>query len=315
MPKVSFVLPAYKRRFLKEAIESILAQTYKDLELIVVDDHSPENLREVVEQFADNRLSYHRNERNLGGRDLVEAWTLAMSFAKGEWCVLASDDDKYEPEYVAEMLGLAEQFPKSNVFHCRVRVIDGNGRLIGMGEPRAEWESCLELLYYRNVKRFTQLMPDFMFRRSRWIECGGFVSFPTAWYSDDATWVKLSIEGGVGYSIKPLFNYRCSGINISSTPTRLEEKMEACYLFGEWARKLAEEAVPVSEEDKLFRQKVIERVERECLNSIYGLASHYTFFAFCKMLRRVRVSPKIKTRLILNRIAYYTTLKNLVGGR
>ena len=95
MPKVSFVLPAYKRRFLHEAIASILSQSYTDFELIVVDDASPENLQEVVDEFHDDRLAYHRNERNIGGKDLVAAWNQAMEYAIGQWCVLASDDDVY----------------------------------------------------------------------------------------------------------------------------------------------------------------------------------------------------------------------------
>ena len=49
--KVSFILPAYKRRFLKEAIDSILAQTGRDFELVVVDDKSPENLYAVIGEY------------------------------------------------------------------------------------------------------------------------------------------------------------------------------------------------------------------------------------------------------------------------
>jgi len=64
----SFVLPAYKATFLKEAIESILAQTYGDFELIIVDDASPEDLGSIVGSFHDSRISYHRNAVNIGAR-------------------------------------------------------------------------------------------------------------------------------------------------------------------------------------------------------------------------------------------------------
>ena len=56
--KVSVILPAWKRKFLREAIESHLAQTFRDFELVVVDDASPENLEEVAGAFSDRRIVY-----------------------------------------------------------------------------------------------------------------------------------------------------------------------------------------------------------------------------------------------------------------
>ena len=73
-PMFSFIMPCYKRQFLGKAIESILAQTYDDFELVVVNDASPENLYEVVNSISDPRLRYEENITNLGGRDLVACW-------------------------------------------------------------------------------------------------------------------------------------------------------------------------------------------------------------------------------------------------
>lgn len=53
---VSFIMPAWKRSFLQQAIKSVLAQEYTDFELVVVDDASPENLEEVVRTFNDSRI-------------------------------------------------------------------------------------------------------------------------------------------------------------------------------------------------------------------------------------------------------------------
>ena len=88
MPKISFILPAYKGRFFREAVRSILAQTYRDFELVVVDDASPDGLRELLEKELRDRkvekvggewivdgmrVRYYRNEENIGGKDLVAA--------------------------------------------------------------------------------------------------------------------------------------------------------------------------------------------------------------------------------------------------
>ena len=58
-------MPAYKAAFIREAIESILGQTYTDFELIIVDDASPEGLEAIVSEYNDPRLTYHKNEQNI----------------------------------------------------------------------------------------------------------------------------------------------------------------------------------------------------------------------------------------------------------
>ena len=63
--KFSFILPAWKGRYLREAILSILNQSYSDFELIVVDDCSQDPLEKIVESFKDPRIEYHRNEHNM----------------------------------------------------------------------------------------------------------------------------------------------------------------------------------------------------------------------------------------------------------
>lgn len=91
-PMFSFIMPCYKRQFLGKAIESILAQTYDDFELVVVNDASPENLYEVVDSVSDPRLRYEDNITNLDGCDLVACWNFNLS-NRGEWS-LASDQMK-----------------------------------------------------------------------------------------------------------------------------------------------------------------------------------------------------------------------------
>ena len=65
-------MPAYKSQFLHKAIESILNQTYRHFELIVVDDKSPDNLKEIVDDFTDDRIVYKSNSKNIGGKDLIK---------------------------------------------------------------------------------------------------------------------------------------------------------------------------------------------------------------------------------------------------
>ena len=70
-PRFSFVLPAYKGRYLAESIKSILAQTVTDFELVIVNDCSPDDIAGIVADNTDDRIRYFENERNIGGNDLV----------------------------------------------------------------------------------------------------------------------------------------------------------------------------------------------------------------------------------------------------
>lgn len=102
-PLVSIVLPTYNRaQLLPFAIQSVLAQSYTNLELIIVDDNSPDNTGEVVKSFDDPRIRYVRNSPNL---KLPRALNRGFSSAQGEYLTWTSDDNLYRPEAVARMVG------------------------------------------------------------------------------------------------------------------------------------------------------------------------------------------------------------------
>lgn len=247
---VSFIMPAWKRSFLRQAIESILSQDYADFELVVVDDASPENLEEVVREFNDSRIIYKRNKENIGGCDLVAAWNHAMEYARGEFCVLASDDDEYAPGYLTEMMRLVEKYRDVDVFHCRLAYIDSDGNRTGISEIRNEYESGSEFLYNRAARRMKQCAPEFMFRTEALRRIGGFVSFPRAWFSDDATWISLAKEHGVAYSSQVLFSWRSSGENISTLFSDVAEKLKAGEMYFEWLKSYINDFSTVSEKDR-----------------------------------------------------------------
>lgn len=75
----SFVIPAYKSSFLKEAIDSILAQTYTNFELIIVNDASPEDIESIVNSYEDYRIRYYVNSENIGGKNLVAQWNKSIT--------------------------------------------------------------------------------------------------------------------------------------------------------------------------------------------------------------------------------------------
>ncbi|OFZ99945.1 MAG: hypothetical protein A2Z44_07315, partial [Betaproteobacteria bacterium RBG_19FT_COMBO_58_11] len=101
-PLVSIVLPTYKRaHVLPSAIQSVLNQTYTNLELIIVDDNSPDNTPEVVNSFSDERIRYVRNEPNL---KLPRALNKGFSLARGAYLTWTSDDNLFADNAIEKMV-------------------------------------------------------------------------------------------------------------------------------------------------------------------------------------------------------------------
>ncbi len=101
-PLVSVVLPTYKRaHLLAQAIRSVLAQTHANLELIVVDDNSPDDTAAVVRSFDDARIRYVRNDPNL---KLPRALNRGFSLAQGAFLTWTSDDNLYAENALEKMV-------------------------------------------------------------------------------------------------------------------------------------------------------------------------------------------------------------------
>ena len=77
---------------------------------------SPENLESIVNSYDDRRIRYYKNEQNLGGKDLVSQWNNSIAYARGEYLILASDDDVYSPLYLEKMDALTEKYPNKTIW-------------------------------------------------------------------------------------------------------------------------------------------------------------------------------------------------------
>ncbi len=281
-PTVSIGLPAYKAAYFRTAIESLLAQTYPHFELIIVNDASPEDLTAIVNSYTDPRIRYYINEENLGKTCIVKTWNRCLSYATGDYFVLASDDDIYHPRFLEKLIARALEQPATNVFHCRISVVDENENLLSVALPCLTHESQLEFIFNRTVLRRQQVAPDFMSRTSRLREIGGFIELPLGWYSDDLTWFHLA-DHGVGYIEDPLFKWRLSKINISGSPAQGEQKALAAFEFHRRLFDLIRTLAPANEREAYWLGKINAKgpsaIFIQMVNDILPL----THLHFCKL--------------------------------
>jgi glycosyltransferase involved in cell wall biosynthesis len=122
-PKVSVIIPAYNQgQYLSQAINSVLAQTYCNFEIIVVDDGSTDESREVVSQFGNQVRYIWQENKGLGG-----ARNTGIRAARGELIGLLDADDEWLPNFLETMVSLARQHPEASVYYCRAQSMDTNG--------------------------------------------------------------------------------------------------------------------------------------------------------------------------------------------
>lgn len=263
-PKVVILLPAYKETFLSQTLRSLLAQTYDNFNIIVVDDASPDDIHHLVNAMNSSKIEYYRNRENIGRHNLVANWNSLIKYAvDADLVVLASDDDIYHPDFLTSLVGLSIKYPDINLFHCRVGVIDENNKPISWGPSIAEFESDIDFIYQHAVNRRTQLISDFMFRKEKLIEIGGFSEYPKAWYSDEMTVYKAARGKGVVCSQETLFFWRSSTQNISSSKLDLKEKARAADQHRKEMRRFIQNLNPQTELDHYLHQKLSERFSQE----------------------------------------------------
>jgi FkbM family methyltransferase len=132
-PLVSVEMVTYNaEKYLRRAIGSILAQTYRNFELLIVDDGSTDNTRQIVESFSDSRIRYlykvHKNR--------WAGTNYAIAHAKGKYILAVDSDDSIATDYIEKMIRFAQQHPEVDYFYPRVlTIVDGAGELTG-----SKWE-------------------------------------------------------------------------------------------------------------------------------------------------------------------------------
>ncbi len=123
-PLVSIVITTYNRQaYLKEAISSVVNQTYKNIEVIIADNGSIESPKALVDAFEDSRLHLRINEKNIG---IGPNFTSAFKLAKGKYVASINDDDVWQKDFLEKLVPPLENNPEVVVAFCDYYVINGD---------------------------------------------------------------------------------------------------------------------------------------------------------------------------------------------
>lgn len=164
---VSIIMPTYNcGRFIEESIRSVLAQTYTNWELLIVDDCSTDNTKEVVQTYKDERIHYSCNEHNSGA---AITRNTALKKAKGHWIAFLDSDDLWEPTKLEKQIAFMVQNNYAFTYHEYIEV-DEKSKNLGVyvsGKKHVNlfdmysccWPGCLSVMYDADVVGLVQI-PD-----------------------------------------------------------------------------------------------------------------------------------------------------------
>jgi len=128
VPRVSVIMPVYNAEpFVGQALKSILDQTFRDFELIIVDDGSGDRSREIVHSFHDERIVSIENGRNLG---LTASLNVGLEKARGEFIARQDADDLSLPERLEKQVAFLDSHPTVGLVGCALTVINDVGNAL-----------------------------------------------------------------------------------------------------------------------------------------------------------------------------------------
>lgn len=127
MPAVTVIIPNYNHAsFLKERIDSVLAQSFTDFEVIILDDASTDNSREIIEPYRNSPFVKEILYNNFNTGLPYSQWQKALASADGKWIWIAESDDKADPSFLEKIMQLQQLYPDAALLYCDSRMIIEN---------------------------------------------------------------------------------------------------------------------------------------------------------------------------------------------
>ena len=201
MKKVSIVLPTFNgSRFIKESIESVLSQTYTNLELIIVNDSSTDNTYDICRNYLlkDSRIKLISNKTNL---KLPASLNKGFSIATGEYLTWTSDDNMYKKNAIEVMVNYLEKNIETDMVSCNADYIDEEENIIGTSKESLTWRKTFAMAFLGNITAC------FLYRK-RVLDSVGTYNIKTFLVEDYDYWCRIAINGKIDYIDDSLYYYR-----------------------------------------------------------------------------------------------------------
>jgi hypothetical protein len=239
IPKVSVIIPNYNHApYLKQRIDSVLTQTFQDIEVIILDDASTDNSHEVIQGYlADSRVSFHPNKTNSGSPFIQ--WNRGVQLARGEYVWIAESDDYCTNDFLATMVPLLDMHNNVGLAYCQSWRVDSDGNREGNMEwwtaelDTRRWNAsfinqghreCADYLLWKNTIPNASAV---LLRKKSYWQAGG-AQLDMRLSGDWLTWVRMLMVSDVAFSSQCLNHFRFHASSVRET-TELPKSHEELW--------------------------------------------------------------------------------------
>lgn len=292
---VTIVIPSYNRAdYIAETIESVLAQTYPSIEVIVIDDGSTDNTKEIVERYVPQvQYVYQENAERGASRNH------GLRLAQGEYISFLDSDDLWLPEKLATDVEFIEARPNIGVVYTDALQIDSNGNYRKRLNAGRHSGKVTEHLLRGNFI----LMGSHLVRTDKAREIGGFNEDRELSGSEDwEFWVRLSTITEFAYNPMAFAKIRTHEANTMSNPEGMERSMNCSV-------RLLETSPLLSNEQKKIL--IYRKANIALINAINYCSVKERRRSFSELMRAVSIVPSI----IFDPRYAYTILRLLTGNK
>ncbi len=230
---VSVIIPAYNRgRYIRQTVESVLNQTYTDIELIVIDDGSTDDTRDILEGYGDRiTLLEHEARQNRGQSASIN---LGLDRARGKYLAILDSDDYWEPDKIESQVGYLQRHPEVGLVYGNGTAVSGNGEfLYDIYTPGHREESKPEKVL---VDCYFSLPSNALMRKSLLKKAGYFDETLRAGQDHDMA-IRIAEIARLAYIDRPLFHYRRHNESISKSNNGAVSRWNNGFVILEKARK------------------------------------------------------------------------------
>jgi glycosyltransferase involved in cell wall biosynthesis len=294
MPEVSVVIPSYNHAsFIGEAVRSVLAQSFADLELIVVDDGSSDQSLQVLAGFKDPRLHVFQQE-NRGAHAAINR---GLQQASGKFLAILNSDDAYHPQRLEKMVSTLKSDPQVGLISSYITAVDGEGRTVGikhgykdsepwlLDAPGSSFRAGTDLVAVLHTVNFLATTSNFVFSRSCYEQVGDFLPLR---YTHDWDFALRAVRG---FSLKlfsePLLRYRMHNRN-TIRENQAAMIFEICWILAVHLPTFTLERSAAEKDPGLF--------VRQLLNSVYTYDCDRVLNVL--LLKRLDENPQAAARLL-----------------
>jgi glycosyltransferase involved in cell wall biosynthesis len=238
-PTVSVIVPNYNHaRFLRRRVDSILAQTFRDFELILLDDCSRDESRAILREYA-ARLEVRLVENGTNSGSVFRQWNKGVRLARGKYVWMAESDDYADPRLLERLVAVLDGDTEIVVAYCRSWCVQNDDRIAGFvyfgpdaKNPRWESDFCVDgseecrnyFPWYNPIRNASSAV----FRRAVYEAVGGAdESFRVS--GDWKLWAAMALRGRMAYVCEPL-NYQ--QFHSENTQTKTEPAAVIVEILG-----------------------------------------------------------------------------------